>query len=265
MVKTKIVEEGMDITDLLDSMLTDGEQQPKDASDISDEVLDELSDSDDEGEVKPIPHKARHRKGPEELKINHLKSKAKEEKKRDDVLCPPTIMKSPHGASVMSRVVTPNVPAAAPQPMSLSSAIGNPLDNDNLLSAIRNNKSSTSLLRAIMQEIAEEAAYIKAWRSVHWDSGEDLSEATFKRIKMLKHLVETVMEQEKIKKDSTSGKVDFHGEAFQKVLKFFLETILGTFKKVNIPAQYEDIFFTALAKDFDGFEKNAERIYYGKE
>lgn len=148
---------------------------------------------------------------------------------------------------------------------SLSNSIANPTENDNLVSVIRDNKPTNTVLRAIMGEIAEEAAYIKAWRNDNWNTGEDISEATFKRIRMLKHLVETIVEQEKIKKNSVTGKVDFHGEAFQKVLKYFLETIQKIFRKVHIPVQFEDIFFTELAKSFDNFEKIAERIYYGKD
>jgi len=148
---------------------------------------------------------------------------------------------------------------------SLSKTLADPLDNDHLVAVIRNNKSTVTILRAIMVEIAEEAAYIKAWRVENWNSGEDVSEVTFRRIKMLKQLVETIIRQEKLKKENVSGKVDFHGEAFQRVLKYFLETLQGTFHKINIPVQYEDIFFTELAKAFDGFEKKAERIYYGKD
>jgi hypothetical protein len=148
---------------------------------------------------------------------------------------------------------------------SLSHAIASPTENDNLLAVIRDNKPINTVLRTIMEEIAEEAAYLKAWRNENWSTGEDLSEPTFKRIKILKHLVETIVEQEKLKKDTITGKVDFHGEPFQKVLKFFLETIQKTFRKVHIPEQFEDIFFTELAKSFDSFEKSAERIYYGKE
>lgn len=147
----------------------------------------------------------------------------------------------------------------------LVNAIANPVENDNLVSVIRENKPVSTVLNTVMEEIAEEAAYIKAWRNENWNTGEDISEATFKRIKMLKHLVETIVEQEKLKRASVTGKVDFHGEAFQRVLKFFMETILKTFKKVHIPVQFEDIFFTELAKEFSTFEKDAERIYYGKD
>jgi hypothetical protein len=148
---------------------------------------------------------------------------------------------------------------------SLSNAIANPVENDKLVAAIRDNKSTSTVLKTVMEEIAEEAAYIKAWRNDNWASGEDTSDATFKRIKMLKSLVETLVEQEKLKKESVAGKVDFHGEPFKKVLKYFLETLQATFRKVHIPEQYEDIFFTELAKAFENFEKVAERLYYGKE
>jgi hypothetical protein len=147
----------------------------------------------------------------------------------------------------------------------LAKTIANPVENDNLVAVIRDNKPTSTIIKTIMEEIAEEAAYLKAWRNENWNTGEDISETTFKRIKMLKHLVETIVEQEKLKKESATGKVDFHGEAFQRVLKYFLETIQKTFRKVHIPIQFEDIFFTELAKEFDNFEKNAERIYYGKD
>jgi hypothetical protein len=147
----------------------------------------------------------------------------------------------------------------------LQKCVGNPIENDALVDAVRNESSVTSLLNVLMEEMAEEAAFIKAWRNQNWNGDVDLSEATSKRIKMLKDLSDTLVEREKLKKDKNVGKIDFYGENFQRVLKYFLEVIQKTFKKVNIPAQFEDIFFTQLAKEFDGFEKSAEKIYYGKE
>jgi hypothetical protein len=147
----------------------------------------------------------------------------------------------------------------------LQKFIGNPVENDSLVEVVRNGSSTTTVLNAVMEEIAEEAAFIKAWRNQNWDGGVDLSEATGKRIKMLRDLVETVVEREKLNNAKNVGKVDFQGENFQRVLKHFLEVIQKTFKKVNIPSQFEDIFFTQLAKEFDGFEKKAEKLYYGKD
>ncbi len=147
----------------------------------------------------------------------------------------------------------------------LQKFVGNPIGNDVLLEAIRNEDSTATVLHTILEEIAEEAAFIKAWRNENWDSGKDLSEATYKRIRMLRHLVDTLMDREKLKQEKVSGKIDFFGENFQNVLKYFLGVIEATFKKVNIPEQYEKIFFTELAKEYDDFEKKAEKVYYGKD
>jgi len=153
-----------------------------------------------------------------------------------------------------------SVPAASP----IHKALANPAANDKLLETIRRDDSSTSTLNAVMEEIAEEAAYIKAWRNKVWNGEEDISEATLNRIKMLRELVTAIVEKERLKREKAIGKVDFHSENFQNVLKMFMSIIMTTFKKVNIPSQFEDIFFTQLAKDFDGFEKKAEKVYYGK-
>jgi hypothetical protein len=174
--------------------------------------------------------------------------------------------------------VTPPVPAPAPNVTQLAAqvdmnvpdssemrkALANPTINDKLVEVIRKDDSTITMLNTIMEEIAEEAAYLKAWRNAVWDGKEDISEATLSRIKMLSELVKTLNEREKLKKDKAVGKIDFHSENFQSVLKFFMATIMGTFRKVQIPQQFEDIFVAQLAKDFDGFEKKAEKIYYGK-
>lgn len=153
-----------------------------------------------------------------------------------------------------------NVPEAS----DIHKALTNPAANDRLVEVIRRDESTLTMLNTIMEEIAEEAAYLKAWRNSVWDGKNDISEATLSRIKMLSELVKTLSEREKLKKEKAVGKIDFHSENFQNVLKYFMSTILGTFKKVQIPQQYEDIFVTQLARDFDGFEKKAEKIYYGK-
>jgi len=151
------------------------------------------------------------------------------------------------------------------QSENLQKFLSNPRANDKLLATVRSAKATTTVLSAVLEEIAEEAAFIKAWRNDNWNSKEDLSEATARRIKMLRSLVETLVDREKLKDKSLVGKVDFYSDNFQRVLKQFLMTIQTTFRKINIPKQYEDIFFTQLAKDFDGFEKIAEKIYYGKD
>lgn len=147
----------------------------------------------------------------------------------------------------------------------LATDLTDALDNDLLLDVVKRNRPTSTILDQLMEEIAEEAAFLKAWRNLNWNSKFDLSESSLKRVRMLKSLVDTLVEKEKIKNQKSIGKVDFHSDSFNRVLKYFLEVILDTFNKVGIPAQYYDIFFTELAKAFDGFEKKAEKLYYGKD
>lgn len=201
------------------------------------------------------------------------KKKEKQEDDDEEDKIPPIIMPPREKAPDTGKTSFENT--TIPAPISndpnqqiqtqLQQLLSDPLENDKLVAVVRDEKPSMTVLNQIMQEIAEEIAYIKAWRNMHWNGTDDLSDATFKRIKMLRNLVETVIEKDKIRQQKSVGKVDFYGENFQRVLKHFLQVIQKTFEKVSIPPQYEDIFFTQLAKEFDGFEKQAEKIYYGKD
>lgn len=150
----------------------------------------------------------------------------------------------------------------------LTEFLGDPIENDRLVEVLRENRSTSTLLNTIMSELAEESAYLKAQRMAKWQSGgvmEDSSELSLKRLRVLKGLVDTLSEKEKMRREDKVGKVDFHSDAFARVLKHFLDIILETFDRVGIPEQYKEIFFPALAKAFDGFEKKAEKLYYGKD
>jgi hypothetical protein len=146
----------------------------------------------------------------------------------------------------------------------LQRTIEDPTENDDLYRSLKNNDPTTTVLNHVMVEIAEEAAYLKTWRRENYNLKEDLSDISNKRILILKKLVETIEKKEKLNMSKASGRVDFHSENFQKVFGHFLEVVKSTFEKVNIPAQYDQIFFSQLAKDLDGFEDIAERIYSGK-
>lgn len=166
--------------------------------------------------------------------------------------------------SVSLPQIAAQVGASMPDSSEIRKALANPAANDKLTETIRKDDSTLTILNTVMEEIAEEAAYIKAWRNQVWDGKEDISEATLSRIKMLSELVKAIAEREKLKKSQAVGKIDFHSENFQNVLKYFMSVIVETFRRVKIPPAYEDIFVTQLAKDFDGFEKKAEKLYYGK-
>jgi len=146
----------------------------------------------------------------------------------------------------------------------LQRALGDPTADDSLLESIRSGDPTATILNNVLEEIAEEVCYLKAYRNTGWEDHTDFSDVSAKRIRSLKSLVESLVEREKLKNSKDTGKVDFHSKNFENVFAHFLGIIKETFEKVSVPKQYEDIFFTQLAKDLDGFERAAEKIYYGK-
>lgn len=151
------------------------------------------------------------------------------------------------------------------QGSSLQKNLADPTIDDKLLASIRSGDPASAVFNNVLEEIAEELCYLKAFRNTNWDGDLDFSDISAKRIRSLKSLVESLVEREKINNSKNVGKVDFQGKNFENVFSYFLGVIKETFDSCGIPPQFSDIFFTKLAKELDGFEKKAERIYYGKE
>lgn len=141
--------------------------------------------------------------------------------------------------------------------------ITDPTKNDALCASINRDDSVNSVFNQIMKEIADELAYLKAYRKIHYLGNDDISEVSVKRVKALKSLVDTLIEKEKLKNSAYDGKIDFGGEKFEKVMEFILTMVRETFEKVGIPEQFNDIFFIQLSQNLEGFEKKVEKIYYG--
>lgn len=146
----------------------------------------------------------------------------------------------------------------------LDRTLMDPAKNDKLLTTVRNDSSLSILYNGIMEEICEDIAYLKlARKEAFLAREENFVDISFKRIKSLRELVEILVKREQ-GKSKQEAKIDFNGDAFQNVLKFFLKTISDTFEKVSIPQQFIDIFFAQLGQELEGFEKKIEKIYYGK-
>jgi len=141
--------------------------------------------------------------------------------------------------------------------------MANPTNNDALIASLKREDSVNTLLNQVMQEIAEELAYLKAYRKIHFIANDDISEVSMKRVKSLQAMVTTLIEKEKLKNNNFEGKIDFSGERFEKVMEFMLGIVKETFEKSSIPEQFNDIFFIKLAQSLEGFEKKVEKIYYG--
>lgn len=147
----------------------------------------------------------------------------------------------------------------------LDRTLMDPSKNDKLLSTIRNEEPLTTLYNGIMEEIGEELAYLKMTRKEAFLANEDnVSDISFKRVKALRELVETLVKREQ-SRGKQNAKIDFHGEAFENVMAFILKLISETFEKSGIPPQFSDIFFTQFGQELEkDFEKRVEKIYYGK-
>jgi len=236
-------------------------------ADEVDEVLDEYGDDAKEEITGLDPSMLEgvvEQPAAETVKDSELKEVVQKCAKEPEEVAPPPKDIPPVVEAAKLPQLAEQVGINVPEASEIRKALANPAANDKLVEVIRRDDSTLTILNTVMEEIAEEAAFIKAWRNQTWDGQKDLSEATLSRIKMLSELVKSIVEREKLKREKAVGKVDFHSENFQSVLKYFMSIIVATFRKVNIPQGFEDIFVTQLAKDFDGFEKKAEKIYYGK-
>lgn len=148
----------------------------------------------------------------------------------------------------------------------IDKALEDPTKDDALLDTIRQEEPTLTLYNSIMEEIATELAVMKYLRHELFLNGSDkeiITDVSFKRVKSLTDLVKTLAEREK-SRDKKDGKIDFHGEKFERVVKHFLDVVQRTFNKVNIPEQFQEVFFIQLSKELEGYEKKVEKLYYGK-
>jgi hypothetical protein len=159
-----------------------------------------------------------------------------------------------------SSLLSAGMPIGSP----IQKSLEDPTVDDVLLESIKGGDPVATILNHVLEEIAEEVCYLKAQRNNGWDAETDYTDVSAKRIRSLKTLVESLIEKEKLKNSKDTGKIDFHSKNFENVFGYFLGVVKDTFEKIGVPSQYADIFFTQLAKDLDGFEKEAEKIYYGK-
>lgn len=151
-------------------------------------------------------------------------------------------------------------------PNNVQTLIEDPTVVDPLYQSIKNDKSDEDIFKKIMLEYAEELAYLRSYRKQNFSLDIDkTSSVTEKRIKALEKLVDAISKRYYVLSNGGKGKIDFNSESFTRVFQKFLEQVQETFKKVGIPEQYSKIFFPELAKKLDGFEKIAEKVYYGRD
>jgi len=132
---------------------------------------------------------------------------------------------------------------------------------DLILTSIREEESPDQILHAVMYGLAEEQDSLKSLRTQKKNEGKDTSHISLKRGTLLKYMSETLIQRQGLV--SSNGEVDLRGPKFREVFRMFLDLINDTFDEVKIPPEYKDMFFTALSRNFEGWENKAEKILKG--
>lgn len=150
------------------------------------------------------------------------------------------------------------------KPMTMDEAVVIPseeVEEDVILTAIKDDESPDRILNAVMCGLAEEQDSLKKLRRNKTDGNKDTSHISLKRGTLLKYMSETLLQRQALV--GSADDIDLRGPKFRQVFKMFLDYINDAFDEVKIPAEYRDMFFTALSNKFEGWENKAEKILKG--
>lgn len=130
-------------------------------------------------------------------------------------------------------------------------------DDDLIVLSIKEDDLPDAVLKAVMVGLGEEQASLKTLRVRKSNENKDTSHISLKRGTLLKYMSETLLQRQALTGRSES--FDLRGPKFREIFKMFLQIVSDTFDQVNIPAEYKEIFFSALGKNLEGWEEKAEK------
>lgn len=116
-------------------------------------------------------------------------------------------------------------------------------------------KDPVVLLSTLKAEVAREAAALVYQRTLLEKMGKDITAVSGRRIDALKKIADIEMEMRKIGFDQ----IDVHSEKFQKVFKFWIDTIQAVAQDTLEPETL-DLFFNRLTTEMEGWEEKAEEL-----
>jgi hypothetical protein len=108
------------------------------------------------------------------------------------------------------------------------------------------------LLSILKTEVAKEAAALAYQRQLNEQMGKDISQVSSRRIDAIKKIADIEMEMRKIGFDQ----IDVYSEKFQKVFKFWIETIQSVAEN-TLTREQLDLFFNRLTTEMEGWEEKA--------
>ena len=130
--------------------------------------------------------------------------------------------------------------------------------DDRIIMTMKQEESEDIVLTAVIYGLAEEQSSLKTLRESKGKEGKDTSHISLKRGTILKYMSETLLQKRSL--SGASEEIDLRSPQFREIFKMFLETVSDSFDEVKIPSEYKDMFFSALARNLEGWEERAEKI-----
>jgi hypothetical protein len=121
-------------------------------------------------------------------------------------------------------------------------------------------RDALTVLRTIRSEMAKESAALHFQRVESEKYGKDTAQVSSRRLEALNKIASIEFEIKKLGADV----IDLHGERFQRVFAFWIET-LKEVAQATLPPEQLDLFFNRLETTLDGWEdKASEAMASGK-
>ena len=143
-----------------------------------------------------------------------------------------------------------------------------PVGDDLVLqNMLEEGEPARAIYARVLVEMADEDAHMKSLRVAAENMGIPFSKISRDRVSTLKELADIMdkkVKEETLKGGNTGGKVDFHSENFQNIVRWILEQTKAAAKDAMIPDHSVKLLFTRLQQSMNGFEEIAEGIYYGE-
>lgn len=131
------------------------------------------------------------------------------------------------------------------------------IEEDGVLTSTKNAPESSEVLHKVMMELAEEAASLKFERSEAERKGEETSNISVRRARILQAVGETWLKR---KGQLSANGLDIDSSEFQAVLGFLVETFKGAMLDSNMrPEMIETVFAKFAGKLDDNWKSEARK------
>jgi hypothetical protein len=129
------------------------------------------------------------------------------------------------------------------------------IEADPLVKSSSERKEAVETLQRVKEEIAREGAALLFQRIEEEKYGKDTSQMSSRRISALREVANLELEIRRL----GATHIDLKGERFQKIFKFFLETVREAAEGSLSPEQI-DLLFNRLGTLLEGWEEKAQAL-----